>query len=316
MTVKLAVVMDPISKIHYQKDTTLALLLEAQRRKWDLFYLEPKDLFIKDGVALGMSKPLEVFADPQHWFTLGEMSERELTTFDIILMRKDPPFNMEYIYTTYLLEFAKNQGVLVVNDPQSLRDANEKLFAQWFPHCMPPTVVSCDSNLLHDFIQEQQDVVLKPLHSMGGGSIFRLTAKDYNVNVVIEVLTENGHQHIMAQRFLPEIVKGDKRIFLIDGEPVPYAVARLPKEGEIRGNLAAGGIAKGVELSERDYWLCEQISATLKQKNLLFVGLDVIGDYITEINVTSPTCVRELESFYPINVCAQFLDVLESKLKS
>jgi glutathione synthase len=314
MTVKLAVVMDPISKIHYEKDTTLAFLQEAQRRKWDLFYLEPKDLYVKDGIAFGMAKPLQVFADPSHWFALGEVNQQELTTFDIILMRKDPPFNMEYIYTTYLLEFAKNQGVLVVNNPQSLRDANEKLFAQWFPHCMPPTLVSCDGQLLHDFIQEQQDVVLKPLHSMGGGSIFRLTAKDYNINVVLEVLTDNGRQHIMAQRFLPEIVKGDKRIFLIDGEPVPYAVARLPKEGEIRGNLAAGGTAKGVELSERDFWLCSQIGETLRQKELLFVGLDVIGDYITEINVTSPTCVRELESFYPVNICAQFLDVLEAKL--
>lgn len=314
MTVKLAVVMDPISQIHYYKDTTLALLLEAQSRKWDLFYFEPKDLFIKEGIPYGMAKPLQVFADPISWFALGDMAEVELSSFDIILMRKDPPFNMEYIYTTYLLEFAKNQGVMVVNDPQSLRDANEKLFAQWFPLCMPQTLVSCNAHLLHKFIQEQQDVVLKPLHSMGGGSIFRLTANDYNINVVIEVLTDNGRQHIMAQRFLPEIVHGDKRIFLINGEPVPFAVARLPKEGEIRGNLAAGGTAKGVELSERDYWLCEQIGATLKEKNLLFVGLDVIGDFITEINVTSPTCVRELESFYPISVSAQFLDVLESKI--
>lgn len=314
MTKKLAVVMDPISKINFKKDTTLAFLLEAQLRGWELAYLEQGDLFVQDGVAYGIAKKLNVFNDTQGWFKFTQTSTVPLETFDIILMRLDPPFNIEYIYTTYILEFAQQQGVLVVNRPQSLRDANEKLFAQQFPQCMAPTLVSNNAVLLRNFIFDQGDVVLKPLHAMGGGSIFRLKSDDCNVNVVIEVLTAEGQQHIMAQRFLPEIAAGDKRIFLIDGKPIPYAVARIPQEGEIRGNLAAGGDAKGVELSERDFWLCEQIGSTLKEKGLIFVGLDVIGDYITEINVTSPTCVRELESFYSVNLCKQLFDELEAKL--
>lgn len=311
MTTKLAVVMDPIAAIHYKKDTTLALLLEAKKRGWQLSYLEQKDLYVKDGIAWGLTRPLSVYEDPNKWYDLGEQQPHPLSTFDVILMRKDPPFDMEYIYTTYILEFAKNQGVRVINDPQSLRDANEKLFAQWFPECMPPTLVSKSHSLLRGFVLEHQDVVLKPLNSMGGGSIFRLTAKDYNINVAIEVLTNNGQCHIMAQRFLPEISQGDKRIFLINGQPIPYALARLPAPGEIRGNLVAGGHAQGVPLNKRDYWLCEQIGETLKQKGLFFVGLDVIGDSITEINVTSPTCVRELQSFYDVDVCGKFFDALE-----
>lgn len=314
MTIKLAVVMDPIASIHYKKDTTLAMLWEAQSRNWQISYLEQQDLYVEDGVAYGKARPLTVFEDPNHWFELGSQVTVDLGKFDIILMRKDPPFTIEYIYSTYILEFAQRQGALVVNDPRSLRDANEKLFAQWFPQCMPPTLVTSDAQLLRDFIHKQQDVVLKPLHSMGGGSIFRLTQSDNNINVVIEILTQDGQQPIMAQRFLPEIAEGDKRIFLIDGTPIPYAVARLPKPGEIRGNLAAGGHAKGVELSKRDYWLCDQISPTLKEKGLVFVGLDVIGDYITEINVTSPTCVRELQTFYPIDVCKEFFNILQSKV--
>lgn len=313
---KIAVVMDPIQHIHYEKDTTLALLLEAQRRDWDVFYLEQSDLFLRDGVAFGQAKALKVFADPNCWFRFGDVTTQPLDTFDIILMRKDPPFNVEYIYTTYLLEFAERAGVLIVNKPQSLRDANEKLFAQWFPQCMPPTLVSSQKNVLRQFIQEQQDVVLKPLHGMGGGSIFHLKTGDDNINVVIEVLTNDARQPIMAQRFIPAITAGDKRIFLINGQPIPYAVARLPQKGEIRGNLAAGGTAKGVELTDRDRWLCEQVGPTLKQKGLLFVGLDVIGDYITEINVTSPTCIRELESFFPVNACAEFFDVLERMIST
>lgn len=308
---RLAVVMDPIANIHYKKDTTLTLLLEAKKRGWQLSYLEQKDLFVKDGQAWGIAAPLSVYENPTKWYDLGDAEAQPLTSFDIILMRKDPPFDMEYIYTTYILEFAKHKGVRVINDPQSLRDANEKLFAQWFAHCMPPTLVSKNHSLLREFIFEHDDVVLKPLNSMGGGSIFRLTSKDNNINVAIEVLTNNGQFHIMAQRFLPEISKGDKRIFLINGEPIPYALARLPAPGEIRGNLAAGGTGKGVELNDRDYWLCEQVGETLKRKGLFFVGLDVIGAYITEINVTSPTCVRELQEFYDINVPARFFDAIE-----
>jgi glutathione synthase len=308
--IKLAVVMDPIAKIHYKKDTTLAMLLEAQRRHWDLFYLEQQDLFLRDGIAWGRARALQVFKDPNKWFELREKVPLRLAEFDIILMRKDPPFDMEYIYTTYILEFAKAQGVKVINDPQSLRDANEKLFAEWFPHCMPPTLVTKEADLLRQFILEQGDVVLKPLHSMGGGSIFHLKKGDDNTNVVIEALTQNGHSHIMAQRFIPAIKEGDKRIFMIDGKPLPYALARIPAPGEIRGNLAAGGLGVGVELNKRDYWIAEQVGETLKNKGLIFVGLDVIGEYLTEINVTSPTCVRELQTFYDIDVCKLLFDAV------
>lgn len=311
MTKKLIVVMDPIAQIHVKKDTTLALLLEAQARKWQLFYLEQKDLFVREGVAFGHVAPLQVFDDPKNWFLLGQKKIKTLESVDLILMRKDPPFDMEYIYTTYILEFAQKKGVKVINDPQSLRDANEKLFAQWFPQCMPPTIVSKDPLLLRNFIIEQDDVVFKPLHSMGGGSIFRLKKGDDNINVVIEVLTQNGNRHIMGQRFIPEISKGDKRVFIINGMPLPYALARIPTKGDIRGNLAAGGSGKGVELSKRDFWICEQVGNTLKEKGLLFVGIDIIGDYLTEINVTSPTCVRELQSFYDVNVSQIFFDGIE-----
>jgi glutathione synthase len=310
MPIKLAVVMDPIDKINVQKDTTLALLMEAHARHWSLFYLEQKDLFVQEGVALGMASSLK--KNPYaNRFTLGDRKTQQLDYFDIILMRKDPPFDMEYIYTTYILEFAKLKGVRVINDPQSLRDANEKLFAQWFPQCMPATLVSRDPALFREFINVQRDVVLKPLHAMGGGSVFRLKVGDNNINVVIEVLTDNGLRHIMAQKFIPEIAEGDKRIFILDGKPIPYALARLPAAGEIRGNLAAGGHGRGVELSERDFWIAEQVGPTLKEKGLLFVGLDVIGDYLTEINVTSPTCVRELQAFFDINISKEFFDILE-----
>jgi glutathione synthase len=312
--IKLAVVMDPIADIHYQKDTTLAMLLEAAKRGWELFYLEQKDLYIRDGQAWGKSISLTVYENKERWFQLFEEALKPLSYFDLILMRKDPPFDMEYIYTTYILEFAKQSGVLVVNDPQGLRDANEKVFAQWFANCMPPTIITKDPLLLRDFIKEYKDIVLKPLHSMGGGSIFRLKEHDVNISVTIEILTGNGLYHIMAQRFIPEIEAGDKRIFILDGKPLPYALARLPAKGEIRGNLAAGGKAKGVKLTVQDYAICEQVGDTLKQKGLLFVGLDVIGHYLTEINVTSPTCVRELHSFFEIDVCREFFDCLENYL--
>jgi glutathione synthase len=315
MAVKLAVVMDPISQIHYQKDTTLAILLEVQRRGWSLSYLEQADLFIRDGVAFGRARQLKVFADANHWFEFQSEQTEELHHFDVILMRKDPPFDMEYIYTTYILEIAEAKGAMIINKPQSLRDANEKLFAQWFPECMPKTLVSRQPDSLRQFITEHKDVVLKPLHTMGGGSIFRLSFTDNNVNVVIEMLTQNGTHYIMAQQFIPAITQsGDKRIFLIAGKPIPYALARLPAKGEIRGNLAAGGKGVGVELTKRDYQICEQVGATLRNKGLLFVGIDVIGDYLTEINVTSPTCVLELQKFYDINISAVFVDCIERRL--
>jgi glutathione synthase len=237
-----------------------------------------------------------------------------LSDLDIILMRKDPPFDMEYIYTTFLLERAEANGVLVVNKPQSLRDANEKMYTAWFPQCCPPTLVSRNAEQLRAFLQEQGDIILKPLDGMGGASIFRLQTGDPNTSVVIETLTQHQRRFIMAQQYIPEIIHGDKRILMINGEPVPYALARVPAQGETRGNLAAGGQGLGMELSERDYWICQQVGDTLRKKGLMFVGLDVIGDYLTEINVTSPTCIRELDAIYSLNISATLMDVIDDKL--
>lgn len=315
MSIKLGVVMDPIMNISAYKDTTLAFLLAAQSRGWALRYMEQGDLYLRDGKVRASMRKLQVHDDNQYWFDFIDSSEdKALAELDVILMRKDPPFDMEYVYTTYLLEHAKADGVLVVNDPQSLRDANEKLYTAWFPQCCPPTLVTRDATRLRQFLSEFQDVILKPLDGMGGASIFRLRRDDPNVSVVIETLTLHGQRLIMAQRFIPEITQGDKRILLIDGEPVPYALARIPAKGETRGNLAAGGKGVGVALSERDRWICAEVGPLLKQKGLMFVGLDVIGDYLTEINVTSPTCARELNAIYSLDIGAMLLDCIEAKL--
>lgn len=311
---KLGVVMDPIQLIHVKKDSTLAMLLEAQKRNYILYYMEQKDLFVKDGAVFGNMRQLKVHDDSRHWFDFMSSETQALPHLDVILMRKDPPFDVEYIYTTYLLELAEAKGVLVANKPQSLRDANEKFFTTWFSQCTPELLITRDATLLHEFIRQYCDVVLKPLHGMGGGSIFKLTAGDPNINVVIEMLTRDGQSYIMAQRFIPQITEGDKRILLIDGEPIPFALARIPKAGEIRGNLAAGGTGKGVPLTKKDYWICEQLGPTLREKGLMFVGIDVIGEYLTEINVTSPTCIRELESLFDINICGKLFDCIEAKL--
>jgi glutathione synthase len=302
--------MDPIASINPPKDTTLAIMLEAQRRGWEIYVLEQRDLWLLNGTVFARTDRVTLHDDSEHWFDITEELIAELAEFDIILMRKDPPFNTEYIYTTYLLELAEAKGAKVFNKPQSLRDANEKLFVAWFPQCTPPTLVTRSAELLREFIATHSDAVLKPLNSMGGGSIFRLQQHDPNINVVIETLTENGNTTIMAQKFLPEIAQGDKRIIMINGEPIPYALARVPKPGEIRGNLSAGGTGIGIELNDHDRWICSQVGPTLRNKQLTLVGLDVIGDYLTEINVTSPTCVREIEKIYGINICAQFLDVI------
>lgn len=310
MSLKLAVVMDPITSINPPKDTTFAIMLEAQRRGWEIFVLEQRDLWLIEGVVMARCDQVTLHDNAEHWFDINAELTQELSLFDIILMRKDPPFNTEYIYTTYLLELAEAKGAKVFNKPQSLRDANEKLFTAWFPQCTPPTLVTRNDHQLRAFIDAHQDAVLKPLHGMGGGSIFRLKQDDPNINVVIETLTDNGAVTIMAQKFIPEISKGDKRIIMVNGEPVSYALARIPRQGEFRGNLAAGGTGVGIELNERDRWICAQVGPTLREKKLLLVGLDVIGDYLTEINVTSPTCVRELEKIYSINICAQILDAI------
>lgn len=300
--------MDPIGTINFKKDSTLAMLLEAQSRGWHLYYMEQTDLYMAHDIARANMKALTVFNDAQCWYQFGEEEDLPLSSLDTILMRKDPPFDMNYIYSTYLLENAEKQGTLVINKPQSLRDANEKLFTSLFPQCMPPTLVSSQSKLIKDFYRQHQDIILKPLDGMGGASVFRVKQDDANLNVIIETLTENGKKLIMAQRFIPEITQGDKRILLVNGIPIPYALARIPAKGETRGNLAAGGEGVGVELTSRDYWICEQVAPTLIEKGLIFVGIDVIGDYLTEINVTSPTCIRELDTQYNLNISASLMD--------
>lgn len=317
MTVRLGVVMDPIASIHPEKDSTLAMLLEAQRRGWQLWYLTQNDLFMSDGRAFGHMRQLIVHDSTERWFELNSGPQlSSLSDLNVILMRKDPPFNMEYVYTTYILESAEANGVLVLNKPQSLRDANEKMYTAWFPQCCPPTLVSRNRQQLRSFLHAHGDIILKPLDGMGGASIFRLRVGDPNISVVIETLSHHQQRFIMAQRYIPEISAGDKRILMVDGVPVPYALARIPASGETRGNLAAGGRGVGVPLTERDYWICEQVADTLRKKGLLFVGLDVIGDFLTEINVTSPTCIRELDRLYGLNIAGQLMDVIATRLGS
>ncbi len=311
---KLGIVMDPIGSIKIKKDSSFALLLAAQARGWSLYYLEQNDLYLRDGTACGRMRGLRVTDNSNGWFEFLDEAHATLEELDVILMRKDPPFDMEYIVSTYLLERAEQAGTLIVNTPQGLRDANEKMYTAWFPDCCAPTLVSRDAAQLRAFLTEQQEIVMKPLDGMGGASIFRVRAGDLNTNVIIETLTAHGHKFAMAQRFIPEISAGDKRILMINGDPVPYALARIPVAGEARGNLAAGGTGVGVPLSERDRWICAQVGPALRAKGLLFVGLDVIGDYLTEINVTSPTCIRELEKLYGLDIAGQVMESIERKL--
>ena len=311
--IKLGVVMDPIGSIKPAKDTTLAMLLAAQTRGWALHYFEPRDLYLQDGEARGRSRLLSVRDAPQDWFQWGPQQDLALASLDIALMRRDPPFDMDYIYSTYILERAEQAGVLVVNRPQALRDANEKAYTAWFPQCGPPTLMTSDMARIRAFLQAHGKIVVKPLDGMGGASVFVLTHDDPNVSVVLETLTRNGTRLGVAQQFLPQISEGDKRILLIDGEPVPYALARIPAPGEARGNLVAGGHGVGVPLSKRDRWICEQVAPALRQKGLMFVGLDVIGDYLTEINVTSPTCARELDKLYGLDITGQLMEVIARK---
>ena len=307
--------MDPIGNINFKKDSTLAMLLEAQSRGWQLFYMEQADLYMAHDVARAKMKPLKVFNNADNWHQLSEEEDLQLDSLDAILMRKDPPFDMNYIYSTYILEKAEENGTIIINKAQSLRDANEKLFTNNFPQCMPPTLVSSQAEHIQTFYKEHKDIILKPLDGMGGVSIFRIKPNDANFSVIIETLTENGTKPAMAQRFIPEIKQGDKRILLINGEPVPYALARIPAKGENRGNLAAGGKAMGIELSERDHWICKQVAPLLKAKGLIFVGIDVIGDYLTEVNVTSPTCIRELDKQYNLNISALLMDWIMNEIK-
>lgn len=316
MAVSLGVVMDPIADIKFYKDTTLALLLAAQERGWDLHYMEQKDLYLLQGEARASTRSLFVADSGDSWFELGLHDDKKLGDLDVILMRKDPPFDNEYVYSTYILEAGQEQGALVVNDPRSLRDCNEKVFATRFPQCCPPVLVSRDMQRLRRFHQEHGDVVFKPLDGMGGSRIFRCKQDDPNVGVILETLTEFARQSIMAQRYIPAITAGDKRILVVDGEAVPYCLARIPAQGETRGNLAAGGTGVAQPLTERDYWIVEQVAPSLKAMGLLFVGLDVIGDFLTEINVTSPTCAREIDKAYGTGIGSRLIDAIERKLSS
>lgn len=314
MTIRLGVVMDPIATINIKKDTTFAMLLAAQARGWTIHYFEQRDLYLRDGQAFGRARLLQVKDDQNGCFTFYGEQEIPLAELAVILMRKDPPFDLEYIYTTYLLDLAEAAGTLVVNRPQSLRDANEKLFTAWFPHCCPPTLVSREIPRLKAFLNEQEDIIAKPLEGMGGTSVFRLRINDPNINVALEILTGRGRHMTMAQHYIPEIIQGDKRILLIDGEPIPYALARIPAQGETRANLATGGRGIGIELTEHDRWICNQVAPKLRAMGLMFVGLDVIGDYLTEINVTSPTCARELDALFGLDIGSRLMEVIETRL--
>jgi len=312
---RLGVVMDPIGAINYAKDSTLAMLLAAQAHGFALAYLEQADLSMRDGVPLGRMRPLSVAADPQAWFTLGEPKLEPLAALDCLLMRKDPPFDTEYIYTTYILERAEEAGLLVVNRPQGLRDMNEKVYTAWFPQCCAPTLVTRDMLDMAAFLKEHGKIVVKPLEGMGGRSIFVLQEQDPNARVVFETLTHYGHRFAIVQRYLPEIaVSGDARVLLVDGEPVPYALARIPAPEDHRGNLAAGAKGVGRPLNERDRWLAGQIGPALAARGMLFVGLDVIGGFVTEINVTSPTGIRELEKQFPVRIGELLMAALERRL--
>ncbi|MFP1981158.1 glutathione synthase [Lonsdalea quercina] len=315
--IKLGIVMDPIAAINIKKDTSFAMLLEAQRRGWELHYMEMDDLYLNAGEARATTRKLSVEHNYESWYQFGDAQDIALHELDVVLMRKDPPFDTEFIYATYILERAEEKGTLIVNKPQSLRDCNEKLFTAWFSDLTPATLVTRRADKLREFHQQHKDVILKPLDGMGGASIFRLKQDDANVSVIIETLTEHGSRYCMAQNYLPAIKDGDKRVLVVDGEPVPYCLARIPQGGETRGNLAAGGRGEARPLSESDWRIARTVAPTLKQKGLIFVGLDIIGDRLTEINVTSPTCVREIEAAFPdISITGMLMDAIERRLSA
>ena len=316
MSRRLGVIMDPIDSIKPKKDTTLALLLAAARHGFELHYMEMSDLSLRDGRACARTRRLAVHNDLEHWFDFetAQTDAQPLTRFDCVLMRKDPPFDMEYVFATYMLERAQAEGVLVVNDPRSIRDASEKLFTAWFADVCPPTLVTRDMDELRAFQREHGDIVVKPLDGMGGASVFRVKPDDGNASVIFETITALETRYCMAQRYLPAILDGDKRILVVDGEPVPYCLARVPAQGELRGNLAAGGTGVPQPLSASDRAIAERVAPELKKRGLIFVGLDVIGDRLTEINVTSPTCAREIEAKYDIDIGALLMRAIDTRL--
>jgi glutathione synthase len=306
--------MDPIAHIAYKKDSSLAMLWAAQARGWTLHYMEMQDLYHLDGKPRTRCRLLKVHQNPEHWYDLHEEQDMPLAELDVILMRKDPPFDNEYVYATYMLEQAEREGCLVVNRPASLRDCNEKFFATLFPELTPPTLVSRRGDLIKEFAKVHKDIILKPLDGMGGSSIFRHREGDPNLSVILETLTAHGTQQIIAQRYLPAITNGDKRVLMIDGEPVEYCLARIPAQGETRGNLAAGGRGVAQPLSDKDREIANKVGPELRKRGLLFVGLDIIGEHLTEINVTSPTCIREIDNAYDTRIADRLMDVIEKKL--
>lgn len=312
---KLGIVMDPISKVKVVKDSSMAMMLEAQSRGYEIYYMEMQDLYLDRGQARAATQKVKVFDDSSHWYELSDPKDIKLSELDAILMRKDPPFDTEYIYATYILERAEVEGTLIVNKPQSLRDCNEKLFTAWFADLTPRTLVTRNNAQIRAFHHELRDVIIKPLDGMGGSSIFRIKEDDVNVGVIIETLTNHGQQYAMVQEYMPEITEGDKRILIVNGEPMPYCLARIPAQGETRGNLAAGGRGVARPLSPTDKLIAETIAPELKKRGLFFVGLDIIGDKVTEINVTSPTCIREIEAAYPINISGKLMDAIEENIK-
>lgn len=315
MTKKIGVLMDPIEDIKVAKDTSLAMMLAAQRQGWQNYYFKREDLYMRDGVPAATMQTAKVFDDANHWVDLGPQEDLPLATLDCILMRQDPPFNMDYVFATYFLQRAADDGVLVLNNPAALRDINEKMYTAWFPDCCPPTLITSRHDKLKEFHKEHQDIIVKPLDGMGGASIFRLRSDDPNVSVVLETMTDFGKTQIMAQRYIPEITEGDKRILVVDGVPVSHALARMPAAGETRGNLAAGGTGVAVPLTKRDQEIISKIGPTLVEKGVLFAGVDVIGDWVTEINVTSPTCARELDEQCNLDIGGQFMEAIAKRLK-
>ncbi|PKF51637.1 glutathione synthase [Enterovibrio nigricans] len=313
--IKLGVVMDPIESINIKKDSSFAMMLEAQRRGWEIHYMQMNDLSLEQGKALARTKIVTLEENPEKWFDVQSEQEIALADLDAVLMRKNPPFDTEYIYATYILERAEVEGCLIVNKPQSLRDCNEKLFTAWFPEHTPITLVTRRADQIKAFHEKHGDIILKPLDGMGGSSIFRVKKGDPNLSVIIETLTALGNNYCMAQTFVPDISNGDKRILVVDGEPMPYCLARIPAKGETRGNLAAGGRGEARPLSETDWAIARAVAPTLKEKGLIFVGLDIIGDKLTEINVTSPTCIREIEAAFDINISGKLMDAIAARIE-
>lgn len=311
---RIGVVMDPIQSITPYKDSSFAMLLEAKRRVAEIHYFEQGDLKLSSGTAIGRSRTLNVSDNSDAWFELGPARSVPLGELDVILMRKDPPFDMEYVYTTYILERAEAAGALVVNRPQALRDMNEKAYTAWFPECTPLTLITRSMAEMKAFLADNERIVVKPLDGMGGRSIFVVQQGDNNANVIFETLTNFGQQFAMAQDYIPEISLGDKRILLINGEAVPYALARIPSADDNRGNLVTGATGHGQELSAADLAICEQVGPVLRERGVFFAGIDIIGDYLTEVNVTSPTGIRELDTQYDLNIAGLLFDAIEDHL--